>query len=154
MGDAHLGVKAGGVGLGVAEELLDVAKIGPAFQHVGGAGVAQQVRATFGNIGLTENFGKMLAEAFGGEAGAQTAEEEFSNFLADEQSRADFVEITGEPVQGAGADGHDALFVALALSHTEGGAFGVEIFDAQSGEFATPEAGAVKEFEHGAVADA
>ena len=39
--DAHLGVNGGGFELFVAEELLDEADVGTAFQHVGGAGVTQ-----------------------------------------------------------------------------------------------------------------
>ena len=39
--DAHLGVNRRGFELFVAEELLDEANVGPAFEHVGGAGVAE-----------------------------------------------------------------------------------------------------------------
>ena len=37
--DADLGINGGGFQVGVTEQLLDVADVGPAFKHVGGAGV-------------------------------------------------------------------------------------------------------------------
>ena len=45
--DRDFGVNGGGVQLLVSEQLLDVTDVGPAFEHVGGAGVAQQVATAF-----------------------------------------------------------------------------------------------------------
>ena len=43
--DADLGVDGGGVELLVTEELLDEGDVGPVFQHVRGAGMAEDVAA-------------------------------------------------------------------------------------------------------------
>ncbi len=43
LADADLGVDRGGFEVFMTEQPLDVADVGPAFEHVGGAGVAQQV---------------------------------------------------------------------------------------------------------------
>jgi hypothetical protein len=51
------------------------------------------------------------------------------------------------------ADGHDALLVAFA-EDAQGGAFGVEVFEAEFGEFGAADGGAVEGFQNGAVADA
>jgi hypothetical protein len=51
--DADVGVDLGGVEPGVAEHGLNVADVGSAFEHVGGAAVAEEVaRAGFGDAGL------------------------------------------------------------------------------------------------------
>ena len=43
--DAHLGVDRGGVEVLVSEQLLDVADVGSAFEHVGSAGMTQREEA-------------------------------------------------------------------------------------------------------------
>ncbi len=45
--DGDVGIDLGGVEPGVAEQLLDEADVGPVLEHVGGAGVAQQVAGTW-----------------------------------------------------------------------------------------------------------
>ena len=51
--DADVGVNGGGFELGVSEELLDVADVRAAFEHVGGAGMAEQMRAAVAaDVGL------------------------------------------------------------------------------------------------------
>ena len=52
--DAYLGVDRGGVEVLVAEQLLDVADVGPAFEHVGGAGVAQQMATALARAHLLQ----------------------------------------------------------------------------------------------------
>jgi hypothetical protein len=44
--DGYIGVDLRGVEPGVSEQLLDEADVGPVFEHVGGAGVAQQMAGT------------------------------------------------------------------------------------------------------------
>ena len=56
--------------------------------------------------------------------------------------------------EGAVADGDDAVLVAFALADLQGLALAVEVGEVERGEFAAAHAGAVEEFEHGAVADA
>jgi hypothetical protein len=75
--DADVGVDGGGFELGVSEELLDVADVRAAFEHVRGAGVAEQVRASCAvDVGLLDVAGHLAAEHFGIEAFAVAAEEE------------------------------------------------------------------------------
>ena len=53
----YVGVAFGGAEVGVAEEALDVADVGAAFEEVGGKGVAEAVnRYLFGDFGAFEGF--------------------------------------------------------------------------------------------------
>ena len=52
-----MGVAFGGAEVGVAEERLDVADVGAAFEEVGGKGVAETMdRDFFGDFGATDGF--------------------------------------------------------------------------------------------------
>ena len=75
--DADLGVNGGGFELFVAEESLDEPDVGPAFQHVGGAGGANQM-ATSGaaDVGLLDPFADHAAEHVGIERLAVNGEED------------------------------------------------------------------------------
>ncbi len=67
--DAYVGVDGGGFELGVSEELLDVADVRAAIEHVRGAGVAEKVRASCAvDVGLPDVAGHLEAEHFGIEA--------------------------------------------------------------------------------------
>ena len=151
--DADLGVNGGGFELLVAEELLDEPDVGPAFQHVGGAGGADQV-ATAGaaDVGLSDPFADHAAEHVGIEGLAVAGEEQGALAGIERKPRADLVKVAFQPEQGAAADRHDAVLVALALADVQGLALAVEVVDFESGEFAAAQPGAVEEFEHGAVA--
>jgi len=118
--DTHLGVDAGGFELFVAEELLDKANIRSAFEHVGGAGVAQEV-ATSGpfDSSLLDELGHHAAEDVGVEAFAVAGEEEGFFVLAYGQFGAAFFEVFLQPVQDAVANGGDAVFVPLPFSDLE-----------------------------------
>lgn len=70
------------------------------------------------------------------------------------EARAHFVEVAFQPAEGAVADGNDAVLVAFALADLERLALAVEVVQFELCEFAAAESGAVKDFEHGAVADA
>ena len=64
--DADLGVVLRGAQLVVAEELLDEPDIRPAFEHQGGAGVAQQVaRAALADVGGIDVVADELGEVVG-----------------------------------------------------------------------------------------
>ena len=115
--DAHLGVNGGGFELLVAEELLDEPDVSPAFEHVGGAGGANQMAAAgAADVGLLEPFADHAAEHVGIEGLAVAGEEEGALAGIEREPGADFVEVAFEPEQGAAADGHDAVLVALALA--------------------------------------
>ncbi len=153
--DARLRVNGGGFELFVAEELLDEADVGPAFEHVRGATVADEVAASRAtDFGLLDELAHHAADDVGVEALAVTGEEEGFFRLVNEELGADFVEVAFEPFQGAGADGNNAVFVAFALADLQGLPLAVEVGDFEAGQFAAADAGAVKGFEHGAVAEA
>ncbi len=76
--DADVGVDGGGFGAGVAEQLLDEADVGSAFEHVGGAGVAEEMGAAFvtADVGAADISGDEPTENVGVEAFAVGGEEE------------------------------------------------------------------------------
>lgn len=148
--DAHVGVDGGGFELGVSEELLDVADVRAAFEHVRGAGVAKQVRAAgSADVGLLDVVGALAAEDFWIEELAVAGEKErgFVGFLG--QERPDFVEVAGDPVEGAVSHGGDTVFAALPFADAEDLLFGVEVGEFEAGEFGAAQAGGVEEFQHG-----
>ena len=74
--DAELGVDGGGFEFFVAEELLDDTDVGPAFEQVGGATVAQEVAAAGpADAGLLEGLVDAAAENIGTEGGAVAGED-------------------------------------------------------------------------------
>ena len=153
--DGDPGVEGGGVGLGVAEELLDEAAVGPALEHVRGGGVAEEV-ATAGAVdpGGEEAFLDPVAEVAGGDALAVAAEEEglFGGVVVEEG--AALQEVAVEPGEGGAADGDEAFLLPLAVADVEGAARRVEVGEVEEAEFPPPRAGGVEGFEEGAVADA
>ena len=81
--DADLGVDGGGFELFVAEELLDEPDVGPAFQHVGGAGGANQMAASgAADVGLLDPFADHAAEHVGVERGAVAGEEQGAGLVS------------------------------------------------------------------------
>jgi hypothetical protein len=114
----------------VAEELLDEADVGPAFEHVGGAAVADEVAASgAARPGFFDKFAYPAADYVGVEALAVAGEEEGFFGLVDDEFGADFIKVAFEPFQGALADGDDAVFVTFSLPDLEGLAFAVEVVD-------------------------
>lgn len=64
LSDGDLGVNLGGVELGMAEELLDVADVGPVLQHQRGAGMAEQMAgAGFADLGRVDMAAHQLRHA-------------------------------------------------------------------------------------------
>lgn len=59
--NTNLSVEGRGVGFAMAEELLDVAAIGSVLEEVGGTGVAQEMGASFGDVGGSQDFADVLA---------------------------------------------------------------------------------------------
>jgi hypothetical protein len=117
--------------------------------------VAQKM-ATSGAVDLG-HFDKLADHAtdhIGVEWLAVAGEEERGLVGVEHQPGADFVKVAFQPCKGAGADGNNAVFVAFALEDLQGAAFTVEIVVIELGKFAAADSGAVKEFEHGTVAEA
>ena len=151
--DAHLGVNGGGFEFLVTKELLNEPDVGPAFQHVGGTGGADQMAASGTvDVGLFDPLGDHAAEHVGIEGLAVAGEEEGALGGIQREPWTHLIEVAFEPAQGTAADGYDAVLVALALADMQGLAFAVEVVDFEPGEFAAAQSGAVEEFEHGAVA--
>lgn len=145
--DAHLGVNGSGFELFVAEELLDEADVGSAFEHVGGAGVADEVAASRAvDLGFFDELGDHAAEDVGVEWLAVAGEEEGGLVDVQGEAGAGFFEVAFEPFEGAVADGDDAVFVVFSLADLEGLAVAVEVVECEAGEFAAAEARAVEEF--------
>lgn len=139
----------------MAQELLDEADLRPAFEHVGGASVADEVAASApADLGLLDVFGGQAAEDVGVEGFAVAGDEEGLFLWIKEEPGADFFEVAAKPVQGALSDGHDAVFFAFAKVDLQDAALAVEVVDFQVGQLAAADAGAVKGFEDGSVADA
>lgn len=153
--DGDLGVDAGGVEPGVAEELLHDADVGAVFVHVGRAAVAQKV-ATSGlfDPGRFDRFGDPVAEVSGADPLAVSAEEEgwFADF--EDKLWAAFLEVVFQPVERRFADGKEAVFASFSFADEEGLAAGIEVAEVELGEFASPGTGGVEGFQNGAVPDA
>jgi len=66
----------------------------------------------------------------------------------DEQARPHFGAVAGQLLRGALADGHDAVFAAVAFPESQRAALGVDVADFQAGEFGAADAGGVKDFNH------
>jgi len=153
-GDTNLSIEGRGVGFAMAEELLNVAAVGSVLEEVGGTGVAQEMGASFGDVGGSQDFADVLAEPFGRERFAETCQKEAPLLAFENEAGAHFLEVAVDPVEGTGADGHKALFVSLRFANVDGEALVVEILDVQAAKFPTAHGGGVKGFEHRAVADA
>ena len=93
-------------------------------------------------------------EDVGIEGVAVAGEEQRRRARVQAEARTHFLEIAFEPGDGARADGHDAVFLALAESHVKRAAFGVHVGEFQPAKFGAPQARRVKQFEHGAIAHA
>ena len=156
LADAYAGVDGGGLEVFVAEQLLDVADVGPAFEHVRGAGVAEQVApALFApDTGVADAVPDQAGEHVGMEAFAVAADEEALLAGNAGEQRANVVEVFLDPAQGARADGDDAVLHALALADEHGSLVAVEVAQVELHEFAAPHAGGVEELQYGAVAQA
>ena len=102
--DADLGVDGGGLELGVAEKLLDVADVGPAFEQVRGAGVAQQVGSpTPAEARLEEVADDGPAQHVGAEGFAVAGEEQGGLVGAQQELRAHVFDVFLQPAQIKGS---------------------------------------------------
>ncbi len=152
--DGDVGVDGGGFEAGVAEQLLDVADVGPVFEHVRGAGVAEEVAGPDGlDPGAVEDAPHPVANMVGAEAFAVAGDEEGVFADAGKQDGTDVVEIFAEPLEGAVADGDDAVFPVFAFADGEDAGLWIEVFIVEPDEFGAADAGGVEELQDGAVAE-
>ena len=115
----------------------------------------QDVAASrLGDLRSLDELADHAAEDVGVEGLAVAGDEEGAFVGIEEELGAGFIEVAFQPLEGAGAYWNDAVFVAFALPDLEGLAVAVEVVELQFCEFAAPHAGAVEEFEDGAVPEA
>lgn len=153
-GAFEVGIDLGGGDVGVTEQGLDGAEIRAAFEQVSGEGVAEHVGVegavvTGGQLEPAQGFpvGARI------ETGTAAADEQIRRRFAGQEGGAGLGEVTIERGGGLGADGDDALAVALAQDGEAQGE-GLVIGEADADEFADAEAGAVGELKHGPIAEA
>jgi Uncharacterized conserved protein (COG2071) len=123
---------------GVAEELLDRAKVGAALEQVRGEGVAEPV-----------GVGEQAAERGRVERPAACGDEE-PVLRAANELRAPFLEIAAEAVGGLLAERDDPLLVALP-AHEDVLLLPVDVREAEVDSLLSPQAGRVDELEERSV---
>ena len=153
--DADVGVDLGGVEPGMAEHGLNVADVGAAFEHVGGATVAEEVAGPgFADMGAFHHPGDPGAEKSFGEAGAVAAEEEAGFGGKVSEDWPGFVEVALEPAGGTGPDRKHPVLAALAAADVQGLQGGIKVAEIEAGHFGAADAGGVEKFEDYPVAQA
>ena len=151
--DGDVGVDLGGVEPGMAEQLLDEADVGPVLQHVGRAGVAEQVAgAGAPDGGGVNGASHPVADKAAGEALAVAAEEQRLAAGGRLQQGPGLLQVEPQPVEGASPHRDDAVFVALALAHDEQAPPAVEVGDIHPDDLTAPDPGGVEHLQDGAVA--
>lgn len=153
LADGDFSVNRGRLQLLVTEQLLDVADVRAAFEHVRGAGVAEQVATAF-QARRFHPVGGHAAEDVGVEGVAVAGEEQRGRARVETETRTHFLQVAFEPRDGARADGHDAVFLALAPPDGERAPLGVQVGEFEAAEFGAAQAAGVKQFEHRAIAHA
>jgi len=152
--DADLGVNCRGVEFFMAEQLLDEPDVRPVFQHVRRAGVPQQMARGHAPRHLFDPRGHHARHDIGIERAAVAGQEQRLRARVQGQTRTHGLQVVFEPVNGACADGHDAIFFALAQTHMERAPFSVQVGQFQAAKLGAPDARRVKKFQHRPVADA
>ena len=137
------------------QELLDVPDVGAALEQMGGAGVAEEMRPALpADAGALDVAGDLAPQGVGVEGLAVAGEEERGPGRADDEQGADVVEVLLQPGQGARSDGHDAVLAPLAQADVQQPALALQVGEFQAHQLGAADAGGVKQFEQGAVAQA
>jgi len=102
LADGDFGVNGGGLQLLVSEQLLDVADVRAAFEHVRGAGVPQQVATAFQSRRFHPGGGHARKHV-GVEGVAVAGEEKRRRARVEREARAHFLQVAFEPRDGASA---------------------------------------------------
>lgn len=152
--DANLGVHLRRLQLRVSKQLLDDAHVGPVFEHVRGAGVAQQVAvARPAWVGFFDVLLDEVAEAVGAKPASVAGDEQGLFLGMDREQGAHAAEVAFDPGQRPLADGHDAFLVALA-GDVQRPPLAVQVAQLQTDQLGAADAGGVKQLQHGAVTHA
>jgi len=129
----------------MAEQLLDETDVGPAFQHVRGASVPERVAAALAwHARLLQPARHHARDDIGIERAAVAGEEQRLGVRVQSQTRAHFLQVTLQPVQGARAHRHDAVFLALALPDVERAPFGIQVGQVEAAKLGAADARRVK----------
>lgn len=129
-----MGIDLGGFGTGVAEEDLDVAKVGAVFEEVGGEAVSETVdRDVFGHFG--DGAGAVEDFFHGSDA-------EVAAFLAFEEPGVGVVHFKVGEDELAGFFGEEgiAVFAAFTAADEDDVSIEIDVRDFQLGDFADAEA--------------
>jgi len=124
MVEGDLGVELGGFQTAMAQQGLDDPDVGAALEHVGGAGVAEQVAgAGFFDLGLLEQAFDAGREGASAEAGALVGEEQRGFAVIVSQAWPAFLLVTCDPGQGARSQRHglDPTVVSSAATSLKAG---------------------------------
>ena len=150
-----VGVERGGLQALVAQERLDDAEVGPAPEHVGGAGVAEQVTGTGP---LEVGFGEQALDAGGEGAAAKACSlvgEEQSRFCwVILQSRAAFLPVALDPVQRTLTEGHEAIPPAFARADQQGQVAVIHVAEIEIRQLQAADAGGVEGFQDRPIPEA
>ena len=153
--DMDMCVDLGRFQAGVAEHFLNIADVGSAAVHVGGAGVAEKVASTgFVDATAPHELLDPIAQIDRGDPGAVAAEEHRSLAREVVETRTGIAQITAEPGGGSLADGKHPAFSSLATADVEGLVAWIEIAEVEVGEFGPTNTGGVEKLQDRTVSQA
>jgi len=112
--DADLGVNRRGVEFLMPQQLLDEPDVRPVFQHVRRAGVPEQMARRHAPRHLLDPRGHHAGHDIRIERAAVAGQEQRLRARVQGQTRTHGLQVVFEPVNGACADGHDAVFFPFA----------------------------------------
>ena len=128
LGDRDPGIDLGGLKTLVAEERLDEANVGAAFQHQGGRGVPEEMaRTRFAHARAANIAADPSGQLPRRQRGSRPAEEQDIGVAPQRQLRSGLAAIGVQPRGGPYAHGNHAILLALSLAHSENGAAGVDV---------------------------
>ena len=148
-----VGVDLRGGDVGVAEQALDTAQVGAVLHHVGGATVAQHVRAGLADVATgAGGAAHHLPHPLAGERASAHAEEQRPLHASAGECGTAALDILVERLNRAAAERDDALLVALAAD-LGAGLVEMQVLFAESDDLADAQAAGVEELEDGVVAE-
>ena len=152
--DRHVRVDLRGGERLVTQERLDEPGVGAVLQHVGRAGVAQQVsRARLLDPRERHVPAHPLGDVLRRHRQSVVGQEQRFT-VADRELRPGFLQVLLDPRRRALPDRDHAIFPALALAHHHESARGVDVVEREARQLHAPQRRRVKGFEHGAITQA
>jgi len=118
LGHGHMGVNFGGVEPGVSEHLLDVAQVGPVFEHQRGHGVTEQMAtARFADAASFDLAVNEVADTAGAHARSGAADEQVAFVGFDDDFRAGLLDVFSDPGSSALSQRQQSVLFAFALTN-------------------------------------